>query len=783
MTGRIDSTYIINNNVENIVDPVSKQILVNQQLPTDLEQIIKYMAINCVQGKVIARNDLANQRIRNSEVIIALAQSRILAAYTDYKAQILSGNQDAEFVVKEDVVMSDFNRIENSVDMEYANPLEEMASLSKISPVGKTVGGIPDKRALTNEALNVHPSYFGNIDLYDTPEGEGIGVIHQLTVDAFITSARGLFHVKDITDKENAGLLSTTTAMIPFISNNDGNRIMMAASQAKQMLPLKSPEPPIVQSGYETLLTNVLSDKFVKRMPCNGVITTIAQDHIIATCAGGKKHKIDITPQELKSGSGKNTLSVFNPSVIRGQKIKKGGVIAEGSCMSQGTIALGRTLLTAIMPYKGFNFEDGVAISKRLVDEDKLTSLHGITEEVMLSKNDRLPYIIEIGSMTKKGEPLLRKTVGEIEELIGFDEEDETAEYEAGQFIKKSQGGRVVDIEVFTNLSDDAFPNLKKLIKRTRIKYNNPKEDFRVRGRKIDGVLIKFKIEQELKIGLGDKLSNRHGNKGIISVVEEPDQMPRTPWGEHVDIVLNPLGIIGRMNPGQLYELYTGLISKEMANRCIQIGPNKSKIMPLFKKIYSILDNSAGKKFSTGMIKNLSSMNKAQMALMFEQIKRSSFVPIIVPPFKSPNYKNIIEAMNFLKLKSGYQLYIPEYGVKTESNVPVGYMYMNKLEHIGEAKLHARSTGPVTSKTRQPTAGKRSEGGQRMGEMETYSFLSYNCGKTLAEFFGPLSDDHVTKNEMIAEIIQDGRAEYKVAKTSPARDLLNAYMTGLMISR
>jgi len=425
MTGRIDSTYIINNNVENIVDPVSKQILINQTLPTNLNDIIQYMATNTVNGKVIARNDLGNQRIRNSEVIIALAQSRILAAYTDYKAQILSGNKDAEFVIREDIVMADFNRIENSVDMEYANPLEEMASLTKVTPIGKTVGGIPDKRALTNEALNVHPSYFGNLDLYDTPEGEGIGVVHQLTVDAFITSARGLFHVKGITDKENAGLLSTTTAMIPFVSSNDGNRIMMAASQAKQQVPLKNPEPPIVQSGYESLLSNVLSDKFIKRMPCNGTISSIGRDQIIVQCAAGKKQKIDITPKELKSGSGKNTLSVFNPNVIKGQKIKKGGIIAEGSGISQGSIALGRTLLAAIMPYKGYNFEDGIIISKRLAENDLLTSLHGITIEVMLSKNDRLPFIIDIGTLTKKGDPILRKTVGEIEELIGFEDEDD----------------------------------------------------------------------------------------------------------------------------------------------------------------------------------------------------------------------------------------------------------------------------------------------------------------------------------------------------------------------
>ena len=413
LTGRINSTYLITSNIENIVTPVAYQILLNQQLPTDLDQIMKYMATNCVEGKEIKRNDLSNQRIRNSEVIVDLAQSRILAAYTDYKEQILSGNEDAQFNINRGVVLSDFNKIENVSSMEYANPIEEMATLSRITPVGKTVGGIPDKRAMTAEALNVDKSYFGNIDLYDTPEGENIGVVQQLTVDAYITSARGLFHVKKIKEGENSGLLSTTTAMIPFVSHNDGNRIMMAASQAKQMLPLKNPEPPIVQSGYESLLPNVLSDSFIKKSPCSGKITNVSKDSITVSCAG-KKQNINITPIHLKSGTGKDTLSVFKPKVLKGETIKKGEVIAEGSCISNGMISLGRNLLAAIMPYKGYNYEDGAAISESLITDDKLTSLHGTIEEVELSENDRLMYIANIGDVTKKGEPIFRKTVGEI---------------------------------------------------------------------------------------------------------------------------------------------------------------------------------------------------------------------------------------------------------------------------------------------------------------------------------------------------------------------------------
>ena len=256
--------------------------------------------------------------------------------------------------------------------------------------------------------------------------------------------------------------------------------------------------------------------------------------------------------------------------------------------------------------------------------------------------------------------------------------------------------------------------------------------------------------------------------------------MPRTPWGDRVDIVLNPLGIIGRMNVGQIYELYCGLIGKELANRILK-ETSKTNVVDIFKNVLSTLDNTKNKKFSTDFIKNLRSINRANYELMIEQIRKSGFAPIIVPPFQTPTYKNIISTMKLLGLKSGYKLFLPNYNTKTSYEVPVGYMYMTKLEHMGEAKLHARSTGPVTSKTLQPTGGKSREGGQRIGEMDTYSFLSYNATLTLSELMGPMSDDRTTQNEMISEIIQTGQTEFKTTKMSPAKDLLNAYMVSLML--
>jgi len=180
-------------------------------------------------------------------------------------------------------------------------------------------------------------------------------------------------------------------------------------------------------------------------------------------------------------------------------------------------------------------------------------------------------------------------------------------------------------------------------------------------------------------------------------------------------------------------------------------------------------------------IRNLKKLTDKQFKKMIDQTIQAGFFPITIPPFQSPTYKHILPLLKKLGLKTGYYLTLPEFGVKTKSEVPFGYLYVAKLEHIGEMKAHARSTGPAISKTMQPTAGKRRGGGQRVGEADTWALASYNATKLISELFGPLSDDIKTKNEIIAEIIQTGEAGYREPKMSPTRNLLKAYFTGMML--
>ena len=780
-TGYVNSTYLIDNIVRFIVDPVCKQVLINKQLPFELEGITHYMAQKAVEGFTQKRNDISFQRVRNSEIIIQLMRKQFLSAYTEYREQVLSGSSTPELNIQKDKVLSNFLVSQIVADMEYANPAEELSVLTRVTPVGAGVGGIPDSGAITSEGRDIHLSMYGNIDPLDTPEGGNVGIVQHLTLGAMLSTSRGLFLNKDFKDGENSGMLSTTTCLTPFIENCDGPRIMFAANQARQSVPLKNPEPPIIQTGYESILSNFVSESFAKKSPVDGTITSITKAEMVVKDHQGKSYKIDTTPSHLRSGSGKNTLSIFETKNKVGDKVSSGQIISEGSCMSKGSLALGRTLHIAIMPYKGFNFEDGIVISESLAKSQKLTSIHGVEKEVVLKANDKLTYIVNEGDHVEKGQPLLRKKVGDVLDILGQTDEEETDIID-GDVVEKSPGGVIVEIEVFCNTNPDKFPILSQYIQKTNKKYqHDPKKKYTAMGDNFVGVLIRFKVEQELHIGVGDKLTNRYGAKGIVSLIEKDEFMPISPFGK-VDIITNPIGIIGRMNPGQVFELYVGLISKTLGDFLIKVK-TKEKFLPVISKVLTELDMTKNKEYSKIFTTRLISLSSSDYDKFYSEIESTGFFPIIVPPFKAPSYPQIINVLKMLGLPMGYHLKLPEYGLNTHDKIPVGFMYFMKLEHIATEKMHSRSTGPVVGKTLQPTGGKSREGGQRMGELDTYCFASRNALKTLDEFFGPLSEDSKTKNEIISDIIQTGKADYRKSRSKPGLDLLNAYTIAMMLGK
>lgn len=761
-TGNRNSTYIISNICDNIVTPIEINILQSRGYPTGLYEIIKYICDEIIKGRVDDWNSTENLRVRTAEVFVSLLQKQIFAAANEYTAKLLGGDKDAKLYINPTVVLSEVLNSQNVQQLENINPIEELSMMMKISPIG--IGGITKSEAWPKQAMNIHYSYYGNVDPLETPDSENIGILQHLTIGSAITNLRGLFAKRDRKDINPLEVLGVGPSLVPFINTNEGARITMATAQAKQAIPLLNPETPAIQSGFESIYVPLLSEAFIKKAPYDGTITEVTDRGIIVKSNDNKITFIDTTPMLVRSGQGKHGLSVFKSTVTPGKKVKKDQIIAEGSNIKNGLISNGVNMLVAFMPWKGYNFEDGMVISESAAK--KLSSMHLEIQHVYLDPEQDISHIVNLGDIVKKGDILLTysSTLYDVETLNHL----------------RADGGKIVNIEVYSNVEEENIPQaLLPIFENFRREYilkngKYPIGHFKEKNKKFNGILIKFSIQQELTLSIGDKLNNRFFNKGVVSVVVPDDQMAKTPWGETIDMIYPPLSVINRMNPGQLYEMHTGLISRHLSS--LMTKKTQEQFINILNKVVILLDNTKGKIYSKNLISSLKAMPKATYDKLVTDVEKNKFFPLIFPPFKNPSRENVLSALNLLGLKTRYPLYLPEFN-KTTEPVGVGYIYVMKLEHRGEAGLHARSTGPYVSNLLTPSAGKRKDGGQSLGEYDCYSLLAWDCPIVLDEMLGPLSADHRIKNEMISEIVQTGETSFRTSRSNPVKDLFAQYMT------
>lgn len=613
-----------------------------------------------------------------------------------------------------------------------------------------------------------------------------VGIINQLSVDASITSGRGSFIDKSKGKDLKAGALGVNSAMIPFIGSCDGARVMFSGSQGRQAIPINGAEPPIVQTGYESILTSILSDSYIKKAADAGKVVSVTENLITIKLKSGRLQKISLEPQILRAGQGQSSLNYFKPIVKEGKTVKKNQIVAEGKHIKDGVVSVGTNLLCAVMNWKGYSYEDGYIISDRIAKE-KLTSPAYHEVEVLVKSTDNVIELAKEGAMTKRGESLLVRSSKEIEQLVGLDID----EIQAGQIITKSPGGRIISLEIYPNVKINRFPNLVEPFHKFQKKYKETHGKFPEKftsklgssKEQFSGVLIKFKLEEDQPCELGDKITNSYGGKGCIAHIEKEENMPLTPWGEHVDVILNPIAIINRMNPSTILELHISLISKLLAKKLVSIGSRKTnKAIKLVEDVLSALDATDDNKIARSMAAALRNMSDRKYAKYMQKlVDRNYLFPIIIPPFTTPQPEDIKRALSLVGGKPAYKLHLKEFNKKTERPIAVGYLYYKKLEQQSGIKMSARSTGMVNQITRQATAGKKAGGGQRIGELDSYGLINHGATNVLREFFGPLSDDHVTKNQIVSDIVQTGGADYQVPKSSPTRDLFHVYMSGLMI--
>ena len=746
-----------------------------------------YINLHVGVGKIDDIDHLSNRRLR---LIGELLQNQFRMGMMKVEKSVrdkMSTSGEAKSVSAQNLVnikpltstfREFFGSSQLSQFMDQINPLSELTHKRRLSALGQ--GGISRDRA-GFEVRDVHSSHYGRICPVETPEGQNIGLINSLASYAranefgfietpYLVVQKDKEHKRAVitdevryftadreeefiiaeanvnmghdpqtgeliilddkviarqygefieTDKMNVDLVDVSpkqvvaisTACIPFLEHDDTTRALMGANMQRQAIPLLKPEAPFVGTGIEY---KAAKDSGVAICAdCEGVVEYVDGLNIIVRDAKGTKHTYEMNKYERSNHS---TCVNQRPIVVPGEKVKVGDVLADGSSMEQGELALGRNVVIAFMTWNGYNFEDAVIMSERLVQEDVYTSIHieeytcevrdtklgkeEITRDLDGESKDSIAQldengIIRLGAEVKEGDTLVGKVTPK-----GITEPTPEERLSQALFSDNSKDVRVTSLKVPHGGSGIVH----------RIERFNRKNGAELPPNVNE--VVRVYIVQKRKISEGDKMSGRHGNKGVISNILPIEDMPFMSDGTPIDIMLNPQGVPSRMNIGQVLEIHLGMAAKKLG---VHVAT------PVFDGLthQDVVD-----------IMNEARQKDEEMAK-----------------------ENPANARAIIDENGKTYLYDGRTGRQFDNKISVGVMYMIKLAHMVDDKLHARSEGPYTLVTQQPMGGKAQNGGQRFGEMEVWALEAYGAAHTLQEMMTIKSDDIIGRNKVYKAIV------------------------------
>ena len=670
--------------------------------------------------------------------------------------------------------------------MDQTNSLAGLTHRRRLSALG--AGGLTRERAPI-EVRDVHPTHYGRMCPIETPEGPNIGLIGSLasfaTVSEFgfvqtpyrkvtggkvtddivyldaaeeaqytiaqasavVDEKTGRFvdemvlcrsregeavtaRPKDVEfmDVAPAQIVSVATALIPFLEHNDANRALMGANMQRQAVPLMITQSPLVGTGLEYRAAVDTGDVILADE--GGTVVDVDADRIVVDGKNGK----DSYPLTKFMRSNQGTLIHQKPIVGLGDKVRAEQVLADGSSTDQGELALGANLLVAFMPWEGYNFEDAIVISERLVKEDVLSSIHiheyeidarstklgdeEITRDIPNRSEESLSDldergVVRIGAEVGSGDLLVGKVTpkGETEltaeeKLIRAIFKEKAREVrDTSLKVPHGEGGKVIDVKTFSReAGDDLSPGVNEL--------------------------VRVYVAKKRKIAEGDKLAGRHGNKGVIAKIVPDEDMPFLEDGRPVDVVLNPLGVPSRMNIGQILETHLGWAAAHgvFHENGASANGNGHEPTPI----------------ATPVFDGASEVDVDQALVEWTKQNPDSPIKFVVDP-KRPDGRHCSGKVRLFDGRNGQSF---------EQKVTVGYMYILKLLHLVDDKIHARSTGPYSLVTQQPLGGKAQFGGQRFGEMEVWALEAYGAAYTLQEMLTIKSDDTVGRVKAYEAIVK-----------------------------
>lgn len=733
-----------------------------------------------------------NKRIRCFEYLVL---SKVTKSVFDLCLSNRTSKQP-KFNVNSTQILSDCN-VSNIVQFDFCiNPIDELTALTRTSLVG--LGGFT-RENVPEHLRDINESMFGRICPVDTPDRDNCGVLQNLIPNAKLDE-----NLK-FKEESNEEPISIPVSLVPFLEHNDQTRLQMASSQMRQSIMLKQFDQPLIRSGCEGLYSEYT--QFVKKAKNDGEVVHVDNDHLVVVYVDKKVDIFDIAFRNMYV----ENLDVLKVYVSKGDKFKKGDILAESVFCKDGKINIGKNLLTAVMIYYGKNYEDGIIISDRLVKSGALTSVHCVdlsftlpANKVLLTLNNDfnnykpLPHIFE---MLDPRQPyaIMKDMPHDITDTLEIFKE------EIPLTVKKQT--KIMKVEIFANNWNDSIPEFNDWVeskieeqRNEELKFENVLHDHFsdkevkqiIRDRNLNkfSKIGKYKYKNELINGIrfevhgtyirsiqcGDKIGNRHGNKGVVSSIIEHEMMPKLSDGRHVDICINPLGIISRMNTGQLFELHLSMSLENLKKKLLSMLNEKTSQGDLKRYLLDyihIIDNT-----KTGWYYKQFNREISKIEIDENFIKD---LTIIQPPFESCSYEKLEEALDYTNTKFEYELFEPLSKKNILNTVSVGYMYFFRMVHIAESKLAARGIGSYTRRTLQPLSGRKNKGGQRMGEMEAACYVGHDCPINLHECLTTksdcidLKDKYITK-EISSFAIESKKIEDDIDETPESVKLLDAYL-------
>lgn len=673
---------------------------------------------------------------------------------------------------------------------------------------------VPSKRSFKREHRNIHQSQYGIIAANSTTEYVDVGLTTFHTLTPVITNRYGSYGVKNIDAISGWNTLGLDEALTPFQNQVDSDRLTLARTHANQVTPISGAEPPLIATGAEFITTQLASPRFIHRAKKDGTVIEVDPNKTMTIkYKDGTTEVLDIIPRLSRTKRG-IYISLELKTLEVGEKFVANQPVAFTNNFNEnGSYCAGRNVFMAVMNYNGYSHEDSYVISDMLAQSTKTDTI--VEVDLMILPDMKIIKLEqEKNKHVNNGDVLVEFTYEnsledylETTQLESSDDENVSNMFSTGtETIKKlAPEGEIVDIKVYINNKNSVdkqllnfhsslVKNQLNIINKLQSTIKDPLKkiqatdnvdlsfinfgNHKYKGNLFNGARIVYYIKRQKDLKVGDKISNRYGNKGVISkILTQPARGEITP---NIDVFLSPIGVFSRKNVSLLKELYLGKIF-HFANIKLQEMANDTKITideigKFITDIYSILGLT---KLVESAEQTLKQYNTTQLRSIIKSGKLSLIC--IVEPFQDIKYESIKSAADFLDIPLNEKVYIPEFDQWTDVAVPVGVSYFTFLEHYSDVYANIRGTGKFVGLTRQPTKRKSQGGGQSIARLDIYSFLTYDAKNILSELLGPRSDEHRSKRDLYNNIIDTGELQDipEVTKSGGTRDIFNLYITGL----